>query len=80
MQNKSDNINTQCRLPGKFYTKQDLDNMFSGRKIYIWGAGRDGKGIFHALKRNGWRVEAFIDRASVLLNDSGGGGDVMAFR
>jgi hypothetical protein len=68
--------NKQCQLPEHFYTKQDLDNIFSFKKIYIWGAGRDGKGIFHALKRNGYQIEAFIDRSSALLNEAGGGGDI----
>jgi tRNA A37 threonylcarbamoyladenosine dehydratase len=72
MENESNN--TQCRLPERFYTKQDLNNMFSGRKIYIWGAGRDGKGVFHALKRNGWQIAAFIDMASTLFIMGGGGG------
>lgn len=76
---KQSDINKQCRLPERFYTKQDLDKMFSGRKIFIWGAGRDGKGIFHALKRNGWHIEAFIDRSAVLL-DNGGGGGIITLR
>ncbi|MDR0409840.1 MAG: hypothetical protein LBH18_05525 [Spirochaetaceae bacterium] len=50
------NVNTQCQLPEHFYTKDDLSKMFSGRKIYIWGAGRDGKGILQVLKRNGYNV------------------------
>lgn len=69
--------NEQCRITERFYNKQDLEAIFFGRKIYIWGAGRDGKGIFHALKRNGYHVEAFIDRASVLLNEAWGGGVIM---
>ncbi|MDR2659679.1 MAG: hypothetical protein LBC27_06800, partial [Spirochaetaceae bacterium] len=65
--------NAQCRLPDKFYSKQDLDKMFTGRKIYIWGAGRDGRGISQALKRNGFQVEAFLDRSPALWKSGGGG-------
>jgi hypothetical protein len=67
-------VNVQCRLPTHFYTKQDLYNIFLDRKIYIWGAGRDGKGVFHALERNGCHVGAFIDRSPVLFFCWGGGG------
>jgi hypothetical protein len=28
-------INTQCRLPERFYTKDDLNKMFGNKKIYI---------------------------------------------
>jgi hypothetical protein len=66
----------QCRLPERFFTKSDLDRMFKNRKIYIYGAGNDGRGIFHALKRNGFNVEAFIDRSTIL---TGGGGDILVF-
>ncbi|MDR2659379.1 MAG: hypothetical protein LBC27_05245 [Spirochaetaceae bacterium] len=66
--------NAQCRLPERFYKKEDLDKLFLNRKIYIWGAGRDGKGIYQALKRNGYRVEAFLDRSPHLWNNGGGGG------
>ncbi|MDR0409565.1 MAG: hypothetical protein LBH18_04125 [Spirochaetaceae bacterium] len=65
--------NAQCVLPEHFYTKQELDKLFLNKKIYIWGAGRDGRGIYKALKRNGYAVEAFIDRSSALYSGGGGG-------
>jgi MoaA/NifB/PqqE/SkfB family radical SAM enzyme len=68
--------NAQCRMPEHFYTKQELDKMFCGKNIYIWGAGRDGKGIFQALKRNGYNVLAFLDRSPILWNIGGGGGQI----
>jgi MoaA/NifB/PqqE/SkfB family radical SAM enzyme len=66
--------NFQCRLPEKFYKKHDLDSMFLNKKIYIWGAGRDGKAMFRAIKRNGYQVEAFLDRSPVLWTSGGWGG------
>ncbi|MDR1363889.1 MAG: hypothetical protein LBJ35_07590 [Spirochaetaceae bacterium] len=70
----TNNINTQCQLPEHFYDKDDLARMFLNRKIYIWGAGRDGKGVFQMLKRNGYQAEAFFDSSPLLWNEGGGGG------
>ncbi|MDR2659169.1 MAG: hypothetical protein LBC27_04180 [Spirochaetaceae bacterium] len=74
MTDDSNGINAQCRLPEHFYSKEDLENIFRNKKIYIYGAGNDGRGVFHALKRNGYKVEAFLDRSAIL--SSGGGGDL----
>jgi UDP-N-acetylmuramoylalanine-D-glutamate ligase len=49
-----------------------LDAMFKNKKIFIYGAGNDGRGIFHALKRNGFHTEAFIDRSTILTRGGGG--------
>jgi tRNA A37 threonylcarbamoyladenosine dehydratase len=76
MTNDIDEVNTQCHLPEHFYSKDDLDKMFQNKKIYIYGAGNDGRGVFHALKRNGYKVEAFLDRSKIL---TGGGGDIIMF-
>jgi hypothetical protein len=70
----SNGVNTQCLLPEQSYKKHDFDKMFLNKKIYIWGAGRDGRGIFQALKRNGFRTEAFLDRSQALWTSGGGGG------
>lgn len=69
----SSGVNAQCQLPERFYTKQDLNKMFRNKKIYIWGAGQGGRGIFQVLKRNGYQIEAFLDRSPVLWNGGGGG-------
>jgi hypothetical protein len=32
-----------------------------GRELYLWGAGRQGRGLFHKLEAQGLRVRGFID-------------------
>jgi MoaA/NifB/PqqE/SkfB family radical SAM enzyme len=72
----SNGVNVQCLLPERFYKKYDFDKMFYGKDIYIWGAGRNGRGIFQALKRNGYNVLAFLDQSPALWNIGGGGGQI----
>jgi MoaA/NifB/PqqE/SkfB family radical SAM enzyme len=68
------NKNAQCKLPEYFYSKDDIKKLFLHRNIYIWGASRDGRGVFHALKRNGYEITAFIDRCPDISSDINGGG------
>lgn len=40
----------------------ELEKLTCGKKLYIWGAARMGKAIYRALSRNGFGVQAFIDK------------------
>lgn len=63
--------NPQCNLNMKIYSRSDLKRMLSGKNIYVWGVGLKGRGIFHALRRNGFNVTAFLDKSPLFR---GGGG------
>jgi len=54
----------------KIYAKEDAEKMFSGKNIYIWGAGQKGRGFLMALLRNGFTVQAFLDSNSSLIGGS----------
>lgn len=38
-----------------------LRNLIAGRKLYVWGAGNQGRGIARVLRDNGLRPDGFID-------------------
>jgi MoaA/NifB/PqqE/SkfB family radical SAM enzyme len=40
----------------------ELAQKIDGRKVYVWGAGRTGRALLHALRRNGFSVESFLDK------------------
>jgi MoaA/NifB/PqqE/SkfB family radical SAM enzyme len=40
---------------------EEAKNKFYKRAIYIWGAGQKGRGFVLTLKRNGFKVKAFLD-------------------
>ena len=43
-----------------------IRDRLSGREIYIWGAGQQGRGIAPVLVRNGFTVKGFIDSSPQL--------------
>lgn len=59
--------NTPCHANYHIYTAKDASNLFKGRHIYIWGAGQKGRGFLLALKRNGFKVKAFLDGSPLLI-------------
>ena len=50
----------------KVFTREDAAALFSGRDLYIWGAGQKGRGFLGALIRNGFTVKAFLDNSPAL--------------
>ncbi|MDR2802753.1 MAG: hypothetical protein LBB22_00500, partial [Treponema sp.] len=60
-------INPQCSVKKERYGRQEVEELLRGKKIYLWGAGQKGRPFLHALERNGYRAEAFLDSAPVLI-------------
>lgn len=60
-------INPQCNVKKEQYSPREIEELLSGKKIYLWGAGQKGRPFLHALERNGYRAEAFLDSAPVLI-------------
>jgi MoaA/NifB/PqqE/SkfB family radical SAM enzyme len=60
-------INPQCNVKKEQYSPVEIAEMLRGKKIYLWGAGQKGRPFLHALERNGYKAEAFLDSAPVLI-------------
>jgi MoaA/NifB/PqqE/SkfB family radical SAM enzyme len=59
--------NISCHANYRVYTAKDAAALFKGRELYIWGAGQKGRGFMLALKRNGFKVKAFLDKSPLLI-------------
>ncbi|MDR1024788.1 MAG: hypothetical protein LBL56_03605 [Treponema sp.] len=57
----------QCSLKYHRYAAEDIAALIAGRKIYIYGGGKAGSSFELALKRHGFEIEAFLDRAHFLI-------------
>jgi MoaA/NifB/PqqE/SkfB family radical SAM enzyme len=60
-------VNPQCNVKKEHYGLREIADLLRGRKIYLWGAGQKGRPFLFALLRNGYRAEAFLDSAPVLI-------------
>jgi MoaA/NifB/PqqE/SkfB family radical SAM enzyme len=67
MRNDIKNFNSACHVNYHIYSATDAVNLFKGRDLYIWGAGQKGRGFMLALKRNGFKVKAFLDSSPLLI-------------
>jgi hypothetical protein len=59
--------NPQCNLKKEQYSPREIEALLGGKKIYLWGAGQKGRPFLSALERNGYKAEAFLDSAPVLI-------------
>ena len=59
--------NPQCNIKKEQYSPDEIEELLRGKKIYLWGAGQKGRPFLFALERNGYRAEAFLDSAPVLI-------------
>lgn len=55
-----------CHANYPVYNAKDASVLFNDKNIYIWGAGQKGRGFVLALKRNGFKVKAFLDSSPLL--------------
>jgi MoaA/NifB/PqqE/SkfB family radical SAM enzyme len=60
-------VNSVCHVNYHVYTAKDASDLFKERDLYIWGAGQKGRGFMLALKRNGFKVKAFLDSSPLLI-------------
>jgi hypothetical protein len=59
----------QCNIKNTYFTLQELEALFHGKQIYIWGAGRHGRCLLIALNSIG-----ISSKAVYVGSISGGGG------
>jgi hypothetical protein len=44
-----------------------IGELLGGKKIYLFDTGQKGRPFLSALERNGYKAEAFLDSAPVLI-------------